>query len=356
MTLVMSIAEQREILGMADVIDALDILYREEAQEQAASRVRSDIVCASGDATYGLKSMDGVVPRLGVAAVRIDSDVIEWPEVDGKRRRVKAPSAPGSRWVGLVLLFSVATGEPLAIFPDGYVQRMRVGATSGLAVREMGRPDSSVLGIVGSGWQAGAQLLAATRVRRFDRVVAHSPNPTNLARFAEEMTLEISQPVETVASVGEIVDAADVVLCATNSLAPVLGGDRVRAGQHFGCIRDCELDDTLYRRADRVALHTRALAPVHIRMGGGAAPPPDVAGGWAAPSRSVDWASLPVLAEMVGGSVQGRRDEGEVTCFVNNMGSGAQFAAVGARLLELARARGIGRELPTDWFTQEVRP
>ncbi|HET9731443.1 MAG TPA: NAD(P)-binding domain-containing protein [Acidimicrobiales bacterium] len=356
MTLLISIEEQREILAMSDVMDALDLLYRAEARGEAASRARSDIVCSCGDATYGLKSMDGVFPAVGVAAVRIDSDVVGWPEVGGQRRRVKVPAAPGGRWVGLVLLFSTITGEPLAIFPDGYAQRMRVGATSALAVREMARRDAAVLGIIGSGWQAGAQLLGATRVRRFDSVVAYSPNPSNVARFAEEMGAESGLEVQPRSSVEEVVEVADVVLCATNSLAPVLRGATVRPGQHFGCIRDCELDDALYRAADRVVLHTRALAPEHIRLGGRAAPPDGAAEGWGPPSSAVDWPSLPVLAEVIGGSVDGRSTESEVTCFVNNMGSGAQFAAVGARLVDLARAHGAGRELPTEWFTQDVRP
>ena len=39
-------------------------------------------------------------------------------------------------YVGLVLLFSTDTGEPLAIFPDGVLQRMRVGATSAIGAKK----------------------------------------------------------------------------------------------------------------------------------------------------------------------------------------------------------------------------
>ena len=41
---------------------------------------------------------------------------------------------------------------------------------------------------------------------------------------------------------------------------------------------------------------------------------------------------------------------------MNNIGTGAQFAAVGGRLLQIAREAGAGRELPTEWFTQDVHP
>ena len=42
--------------------------------------------------------------------------------------------------------------------------------------------------------------------------------------------------------------------------------------------------------------------------------------------------------------------------FVNNIGLGAQFAAVGAKVYAAAKARGMGREVPLDWFTQDVHP
>jgi hypothetical protein len=42
----------------------------------------------------------------------------------------------------------------------------------------------------------------------------------------------------------------------------------------------------------------------------------------------------------------------ETTCFVNNLGMGYQFAATGALVYQKARAAGLGRELPTEWFTE----
>ncbi len=115
-------------------------------------------------AIYGLKSADGVAPKFGTAAVRINSDIITYPEVGGVKRRVKVPAAPNKRWVGLVLLFSTETGEPLAIFPDGNMQRMRVGATNGLGAKYLAREDARTAAVIGSGFQAGAQLMAMTAV------------------------------------------------------------------------------------------------------------------------------------------------------------------------------------------------
>ena len=75
---------------------------------RGVTRRRSDCLTptARPDAIYSLKSMDAVIPKLGVGAVRIGSDIVTWPKINGKMRRVKVPCAPNERYVGLVLLFS----------------------------------------------------------------------------------------------------------------------------------------------------------------------------------------------------------------------------------------------------------
>ena len=65
-------------------------------------------------------------------ALRLNSDVIRWEERDGRIIKDKIPAAPGNKWVGLIMLFSAETGEPLAIFPDGFIQGLRVAASSAL--------------------------------------------------------------------------------------------------------------------------------------------------------------------------------------------------------------------------------
>ena len=66
--------------------------------------------------------MDGICPSSASAPLRINSDIVTWPQTGGNARRVKVPAAPNQRYVGLVLLFSVDNGEPLAIMPDGVMR------------------------------------------------------------------------------------------------------------------------------------------------------------------------------------------------------------------------------------------
>jgi len=106
---------------MRECIDVLEDVYVELANGRGVNRVRSDCLVPSGqgDALYSLKSMDGVIPKLGIGAVRIDSDIVTWPKQGNNMRRVKVPAAPGARYVGLVLLFSSFASQRKSLFAPG---------------------------------------------------------------------------------------------------------------------------------------------------------------------------------------------------------------------------------------------
>jgi len=74
MTLILSNDDVEQLLTMPDCIAALEEAYLDLAEGRGVSRTRSDCITPtshSPEAVYGLKSMDGVVPRLGVGAIRL---------------------------------------------------------------------------------------------------------------------------------------------------------------------------------------------------------------------------------------------------------------------------------------------
>ncbi len=355
MTLVLSGEEVRDLLTMPECIAVLEEAYRELAAGRGVNRTRSDtFVPGRNGALYSLKSMDGIAPALGVGAVRINSDVVTWPTREGNQRREKVPAAAG-RWVGLVLLFSVETGEPLAIFPDGYLQRLRVGATNGLGAKYLSRADSKVVGLIGSGWQAGGQLMAICAVRPVREVRCYSTKRENREAFAREWSRTLGVEIRAADSAEAAARGADVVLCATNTIDHVFFARWVEAGVHLSSIKRPELEPAAIRRADRVVIHTRDAKPIHNAAAGVEVPEAGEGKGWRL-AEEIDFASLPELKDLVSGHAPGRQRAEEVTCFLNNIGMGYQFAAAGAALYRKARERGVGRELPTEWFTQDVHP
>jgi hypothetical protein len=130
--------------------------YPELGEGIGVSRTVSQIFTPTGhseDALYSFKSMDGVAPFAGIAAIRLTSEILTWPkDASGRAKKLRIGAAPNGRFVGLVLLFSTTTGEPLAILPD--VVSARVAARPGLPLT-ISRKDASEVAMLGCGWQAG---------------------------------------------------------------------------------------------------------------------------------------------------------------------------------------------------------
>ena len=80
MTLILSNDDVEALLPMSDCIGMLEETYRELAHERAANALRTDAVSTTGrsDTVYSLKLMGGVIRSLGVAAVRLNSDIISF--------------------------------------------------------------------------------------------------------------------------------------------------------------------------------------------------------------------------------------------------------------------------------------
>ncbi len=357
MTLMLSNQDVDELVTMPECIDILEDAYRELAQGRGVTRRRSDTFSPTTrkDALYSLKSMDGIMPKLGVGAVRINSDIVTWPSREGNARREKVAAAPNSRWVGLVLLFSVENGEPLAILPDGYVQRLRVGATNGLGMKYLARTDARVVGLLGSGWQASGQAMAAAAVRDIEQIRCFSPNRERREAFTRALAAKVGVEIVPVNSAEQAVRGADVVMCATNSIDAVFFARWIEPGMHISSIKRPEVEIAAIKRADRVVLHTHDPTPMHFTPPGLAIPEKVQGKGWTL-AEEIDFDALPDLKDLVSGKVPKRRTPQEITCFLNNMGMGYQFSAVGAVVYRKAKEQGRGHSLPTEWFTQDVHP
>src|SRR5262244_923823 len=199
MPLILPRADVRTRLPMSDGFEALVELDVELVEGRGVNRTRADCTTPTSNpnAIYGLKSMDGVIPKCGIGAIRINSDIVTFPKKGNNVVREKVPAANG-RYVGLVLLFSSENGEPLAILPDGVMQRMRVGAANGLGVKYLARSNAKTVGILGCGWQAGAQLMAACAVRKITLVRCFSPTKDRREAFAQEMSALLGVDVTAV--------------------------------------------------------------------------------------------------------------------------------------------------------------
>jgi alanine dehydrogenase len=296
----------------------------------------------------------------------VNSDIIRWNQQGNRTIKTKIPAAPGDKYVGLIMLFSTINGEPLAIFPDGVVQRMRVASSSALAARFLAREDARTMALFGSGWQAGSHLPAMCAVRPLTRVNVFSPTKANREAFVKEMQGKVNAEVHAAESPDEAIRDADIIATTTNSLSRVVSADWVKPGLHLTCVRVPELGDDTIRKVDRLVIHAHQHAPSNYVAGYGeegiaAHDAIDIIKKGPAHAHEVNvdhpfWLAAPALKELVTGKVAGRQSAEEATCFLNNIGIGLQFAAVGAAVFAEAKSRGIGHEIPTDWFLESVHP
>jgi len=362
--LILNNEEIQQILEMKDCIGAMEIAFRDLAAGKGVNRPRSHTyVPRKGepdeDRFYMFKSMDGALTHFGMHGLRISSDMMSEKELEGKRRREKLPVAPGNKYVGLLLLFSIDTLEPLAIMPEGYLQRMRVGATSAVAAKYFTNPGVKRAGLIGSGWQAGSQVMGLREVLpELEEIRVYSIQTQHREAFAREWTEKLNLRVVAVDAARDAVQNVDMLALATNSQVPVLDGSWVGKGCHVNSVQGHEVDKTLVDRADLIIVREMS-EPTFWVMGDKL--PHEVSKRKSLKGGIIDPNKVRQLGDVVAGKVKGRTSAEQITMFSGSgiggsAGLGTQFVAVGAMIYKRAREKKIGREIPTDWFLQEFRP
>ncbi|HJX09691.1 MAG TPA: ornithine cyclodeaminase family protein [Candidatus Binatia bacterium] len=353
MTLILSNEDVKTALNVQECLDVMEESYKELAASRAVNRptCHSYLPHSLPNSTYSFKSVDGGVGKLGVLALRVTSDIVQEQQAHNSVRLEKLPLAGKGMFVGLVQLFSAATGELLAIMPDGLIQQTRVGVTSALGMKVMARRNSEILGLIGSGGQAKAHYRFLTTVMPIRKVKVFSPNPEHRKAFVEEMARETGVPGEPVSSAEEAVKGCDVVCSATNSSRPVLELDWLAPGMHYNSIREFETDLAVLEKCDVVAIHTHFGGIFHYQPPGIVEDMPGVRR-----EKPRDWTRYSEICDLIAGKTPGRTDDQQITFFLNNVGTGVQFAAMGYCAYQGAKEKGLGREIPSEWFLQDIKP
>jgi len=357
MPLLITVDESREVLTMGQCLEAIEQAYTALGTGEAVNAPtggRMDVAVPLPDDAPGLffpgtsyvfGSLQAAIRPMGVFAIRFKSDMMYSILEGDYRTREKYCVEPG-RYCGIVLLFSIFTGELLAIIHDSFVQHLRVGATAGIGAKLLAREDASTVGMIGSGGMARTYLEAFAQVRPIKKVRVFSPHAQNRERYAREMRSSLEIDVEAVDSADAAMAGADIVATCTDSAQPVLDAGLVAPGMHLSPVTGSELPRDALPRIDLMVRHLDG-GNVAYRIGNNS---PDLDSG--DPTRN---AEAPTLADLLTGKALARTTDSQVSCFYNVPGSGVQFAAAGLRIFELAKKRGIGRELPLDWFLENER-
>ena len=144
-------------------------------------------------------------------------------------------------------------------------------------------------------------------------------------------------------------------MCASNSIDHIFFERWIEPGMHLSSIKRPEIEVKAIKRADRVIIHWNDPTPIHVAAKGVVIEEKVEGRGWQL-AEEIDFKQLATFPELVIGRVDGRKSDADVTCFINNIGLGFQFAAAGALVYRKAKESGLGHEVPTDWFTEDVHP
>jgi ornithine cyclodeaminase len=210
---------------------------------------------AEGDAVLPLRSMVRLPQGNGLLGLM--PGYLGEPRSFGLKVVTVMPGNHGTPYdshQGVVMLFGIERGEPLAVIDASSITAIRTAAASGAATDALANDDAGDLAILGSGTQARTHVEAMAVVRPLRRVRIWSRTRANAERLAREVARERSCPVEVSASAEEAVRGADLVCTTTSAPAPILRGEWLAPGAHVNAVGACfaatrELDTEAVRRS-----------------------------------------------------------------------------------------------------------
>lgn len=234
----------------------------------------------------------------------------------------------------LVGLYRISSGELLALMDANWITTRRTAATSALGTHLLAPSAEHRVGVIGSGVQARAFLVAYHVLRPLTEIVVYSPRPASRAEMAKTMGEELQVPTRAVDSAEELARSCPVTVLAMRApREPVYEVSWLRPGAHVTGLSSVraearEIADGVWAAADVVVVDDRGTVG---QSGDGRS---------ATTAGTVDLGATAELFELVSGTV-GRRDDGQITLF-KSAGNAMQdiAVAVGAYQLAIERRRG----------------
>jgi alanine dehydrogenase len=219
--LIISEQDARALVSVEDVIAVVEKTFAAMARGVARNYPVVREVVGYQDAVYGVKTgCDTSAPILGLKAGGY------WPHNLAKGLTNHQSST---------LLFDPETGRASALVSANYLTGVRTGAASAIATKYLSRPDSAVLGIIGTGVQSVYQLRATLAVRPIRKVYAWDPSAENLVAFGRtvaELGLEYAPQTDRQA----VAANADILITVTPSQQALVEKSWVRAGTHISAM------------------------------------------------------------------------------------------------------------------------
>ncbi len=242
---------------------------------------------------------------------------------------------------GLMVLLSAKTGQVLAVFLDnGYLTDVRTAAAGAVAARHLAPKSVRTVGILGTGVQARLQLLAASKVRSFEKVLVWGREPRKAMQFAEEMAGELGIATVAADNADLVVAGSQLVITTTAATKPLFSARSIHPGLHITAMGSDqesknEIEPAVLAQADLVVCdrisQCEVLGELRSALETGAL---------------ANTASVVEIAELVSGNTPGRTSDDQIT-ICDLTGTGVQDTAIASLALNRIKNKDIGTKIRT---------
>jgi ornithine cyclodeaminase len=238
----------------------------------------------------------------------------------------------------LEILWDGETGNLLAIIEAFAMGQLRTAGMAGLVTDCLADSGADLMTICGTGKQAMAQIAAVAAIRRIKTVRVYGRNAERASAFATHVQNTLSLKTELFDAVAAAVKDVPIVTLITRAKEPFLAAPMPTCGAHINAMGAItperqEFDPALLARCSAVVVHNTEQAKKLSS---------ELIAAW---GKNFDRPNLATVSELVA-CAAGRPANADLTLF-KSLGTGIADLALAEEIYNLARERGIGRELPT---------
>jgi len=185
-------------LTMAEIIDALEVAFREKGKGLTEVPPKPGIHPGGGD--NFIHAMPAYIPALKAAGVK-------WVSGFPENYQRGLPYI-----TGLLILNDPESGLPISVMDCVWITAMRTGAASALSARYLARPESSVVGVLGCGVQGRTNVEALNVLFPLSKVMAYDVDSDATDRYVEEISTRFNLEVVSVSNPQDAVTGCDIVV------------------------------------------------------------------------------------------------------------------------------------------------
>jgi len=187
-------------LAMAEIIELVETAFLEKGEGRVEMPPKPGIHPGEGD--NFIHAMPAYIPAMKSAGVK-------WVSGFPENHKRHLPYI-----TGLLILNDPETGLPISVMDCVWITAMRTAAATAVAARQLARPDSTVLGVLGCGVQGRTNTEALDVLFPLERVMAYDVSEAAANSFAEETASRFGLEVVKVDNPREAVTGCDLVVTA----------------------------------------------------------------------------------------------------------------------------------------------